>query len=41
MLSGVSVVCEWIDWLIAVDNWVWYNEGCGVHVVHTVGTVVL
>jgi hypothetical protein len=39
MISGVSVVCEWIDWLIAVEICGWCNEGYGVHTVHTVRTV--
>jgi hypothetical protein len=48
MIPGMSVVCEWIDWLIAVEKWGWCNEGYGVHtvqdvhnvhIVHTVHTV--
>jgi hypothetical protein len=39
MVSVVSVVCEWVDWLIAVEIWGWCNEGYGVHNVHTVHTV--
>jgi hypothetical protein len=39
ILSGMSVVCEWIDWLIAVENWGWCNKVYSVHNVHTVHTV--
>jgi hypothetical protein len=35
----MSVVCEWIDWLIAVEIWGLSNEGYGVHTVHIVRTM--
>jgi hypothetical protein len=39
MLTGMSVFCEWIDWLTALENWGWCNEVYGVHTVHNVHTV--
>ena len=39
MISGMSVVCEWIDWWIVVQTWGWCNEFYGVHTVHTLRTV--
>jgi len=39
IICGMSVVCEWIDWLRAVEIWGWCNKVYGVHTVHTVHTV--
>ena len=45
MVSGRSVVCEWTDWLIAVEVWGWFNERydvrtlCTVHTVHALRTL--
>jgi len=39
MVCGVSVVCECIDWLIAVEIWGWCDDVYGMHTVHIVHTV--
>jgi hypothetical protein len=39
MISGVSVVCEWIEWLIVVEIWWWFNEVYVVYNIHTVHNV--
>ena len=41
MICCMSVVCEWIDWFIAVEIWGWCNEVYGLHTVRTVRTVHL
>jgi hypothetical protein len=39
IISSMSVVCEWIDWLIAVAIWGCCNKSYGVLTVHTLHSV--